>query len=128
MMEHETYHAIERSFIEGFRQAPDKPSFLRLARIPLELPRPEKPGLKLMQVVIEDIVDVGRASPGFASRELVYHPLPNRLVTTQCRLRFRYVSADDVHDLSLADLLEHTDAISVAEHGHSHHHHAHGHS
>jgi hypothetical protein len=34
-----------------------------------------------MQVVIADVVDVGRASPGVASRELVYHPLPATLVT-----------------------------------------------
>jgi hypothetical protein len=35
----------------------------------------------LLDVVLEDSFEVGRASPGFASRELVYHPLPGKLAT-----------------------------------------------
>ena len=101
----EDHQAIESAFIEGFRSAGDKLAFLRLARIPLELARADKPGLKLMQVLIEEIHEVGRASPGFASRELVYHPLPGKLATAKARLAFRYVSTDDVCELGLADLL-----------------------
>lgn len=101
----EAHAALESAFIEAFRAATDKLSFLRLARIPLELERAQKPGLKLMQVVIEESVEVGRASPGFASRELVYHPLPSPLATTAARLYFRYVSAEDVRELDLAALL-----------------------
>jgi hypothetical protein len=88
-MTREEHLALESAFIEGFRHAADKPGFLRLARIPLEPDRAGQPGLKLMQVMIEDIIEVGRASPGFGSRELVYHPLPARLVTARARLRFR---------------------------------------
>jgi hypothetical protein len=104
-MTHEEHAAVEDAFIAGFREARDKPSFLRLARIPLELDRAGKPGLKLMQVVIAERYDVGRASPAFASRELVYHPLPGRLVTAATRLFFRYVSAEDVRELDLAELM-----------------------
>jgi hypothetical protein len=122
-MTHEEYHALEHAFIEGFRQAGDKQGFLRLARIPLELDRPGRAGLKLMQVVVEDVVDVGRASPGFASRELVYHPLPAKLVTARARLRFRYVSADDLAEFSLAEVLDGPLAAPAVGHGHYHHHH-----
>jgi hypothetical protein len=118
-MTHEEHLALETAFIEGFRQAGDKQGFLRLARIPLELDRAGQPGLKLMQVVIEDVVDVGRASPGFASRELVYHPLPATLVTMRARLRFRYVSADHLSGLGLAELLDQPPPASV---GHAHRH------
>ena len=74
-----------------------------------------------MQVVIEESCDVGRASPGFGSRELVYHPLPGNLVTTQSQLRFRYVSADEVRELTLAEALGNRAALA---HESGHHHHA----
>jgi hypothetical protein len=104
-MEHEHLHAAEAAFVEGFRAASDKQAFLALARIPLELAAPDGPGLKLVQVLLEDTVEVGRASRGFASRELVYQPLPAKLVTSETRLRFRYISADAVRELSLADVI-----------------------
>jgi hypothetical protein len=119
-MDHAQYHAIEDAFISGFRAAPDKAGFLALARIPLELPGREGPGLKLLEVVLEESVEVGRASPGFASRELVYHPLPGKLVTTRMRLAFRYVSTERLEELSLAEVLHHS-GIEVDEHHHSHH-------
>jgi hypothetical protein len=127
-MTHEEHLALETAFIDGFRQAGDKQGFLRLARIPLELDRAGQPGLKLMQVVIEDVVDVGRASPGFASRELVYHPLPATLVTMRARLRFRYVSADHLSELGLGELLDQPPPASMGharrhDPRHDHHHH-----
>ena len=124
-MDHEEYHAAERAFIEGFRQVSDKLGFLRLARIPLELELPGEPGLKLMQVMLEELFEVGRASPGFASRELVYHPLPAGLVTSQTRLAFRYVSAVTTRLFTLAELLAHGEAGGPVPHHHGHNHHAH---
>jgi hypothetical protein len=121
-MTHEEYHALEQAFIEGFRRAGDKPGFLRLAQIPLELDRTGQAGLKLMHVVVEDVAEVGRASPGFASRELVYHPLPAKLVTSRARLRFRYVSADDLKEFSLAELLDQRPAEIATGAGRHHHH------
>ena len=125
-MRHEEQAALESAFIDGFRGARDKQGFLRLAQIPLELERPEQAGLKLMQVVIEEAFDVGRASPGFGSRELVYHPLPGNLVTAQAQLRFRYVSADALRELSLAEALG-SNAADEPAHAHHHHHGGNGH-
>jgi hypothetical protein len=119
-MDHAQYHVIEDAFVAGFRQAPDKAGFLALARIPLELPGGEGPGFKLLEVVLEDSIEVGRASPGFASRELVYHPLPGRLVATRTRLAFRYVSSERLLELSLAEVLERS-GIAVEVDGHHHH-------
>jgi hypothetical protein len=124
--------SISRSKLRSSRASakPDKQGFLRLARIPLELDRAGQPGLKLMQVAIEDVVDVGRASPGFASRELVYHPLPATLVTMRARLRFRYVSADHLSELGLGQLLDQPPPGPVGEarrhDPRPHHHHHHG--
>jgi hypothetical protein len=115
-MEHEHLHAAEAAFIEGFRAASDKQAFLMLARIPLELAVRDGPGLKLVQVLLEDTVEVGRASRGFASRELVYQPLPATLVTSATRLRFRYISAETVRELSLAEVT----AWPETPHDHAH--------
>jgi hypothetical protein len=104
-MAHEDLHAAEAAFVEGFRAASDKQAFLTLARVPLELAASDGPNLKLVQVLLEDTIEVGRASRGFASRELVYQPLPAALVTSATRLRFRYISAETVRELSLAELL-----------------------
>jgi hypothetical protein len=114
-MEHEDVHAAEVAFIEGFRAASDKQALLSLAHIPLELAAADGPGLKLVQVLLEETVEVGRASRGFASRELVYQPLPARLVTAQIRLRFRYISAEAVRELSFAEVMSWPDA----PHGHA---------
>ena len=126
-MRHEEQAALESAFIDGFRQARDKQGFLRLAQIPLELERPGQAGLKLMQVAIEEAFDVGRASPGFGSRELVYHPLPRHLVTAQSQLRFRYVSADALRELSLAEALGSNAGDESARPHHHHHHGGNGH-
>jgi hypothetical protein len=130
-MDHEQYHAAERAFIDGFRAASDKQGFLALARIPHQLPDGDGPSLKLVEVILADSFEVGRASPGFASRELVYHPLPGKLVSSRTRLSFRYVSLAHMRELSLAEVLERSGvALSLAD-GHHHHHagaaHAHGH-
>ena len=129
-MDHEQYHAAESAFIDGFRAASDKQGFLALARIPLELADSDGPSLKLVEVILADSFEVGRASPGFASRELVYHPLPGKLVTSRARLSFRYVSIARVRQLSLAEVLERSGSELRMEEGHHHHAghaHAHGH-
>ena len=97
--------AVEAAFVQGFRSAADKLGFLALTRIPLELEMPEGLGLKLVEVVLEDTIEVGRTSLGFASRELVYQPLPAPLVTERVRLAFRYVSAEGSREFSLVELL-----------------------
>jgi hypothetical protein len=129
-VDHEQYHAAEGAFIDGFRAASAKQGFLALARIPLELPDSDGPSLKLVEVILADSFEVGRASPGFASRELVYHPLPGKLVTSRTRLAFRYVSIARARELSLAEVLERSGVELRMEAGHHHHAdktHAHGH-
>jgi hypothetical protein len=121
-MDHEQYHAAEGAFIDGFRAAADKQGFLALARIPLELADRDGPSLKLVEVILADSFEVGRASPGFASRELVYHPLPGKLVTSRTRLSFRYVSIARAIEISLAEVLERSGVdLRIEGDGHRHH-------
>lgn len=90
----EELKAIEAAFIAGFRDAPDKQAFLCLSRIPQSLERPGETALKLIEVRLADTFRVGAASPGFATRELSYQPLPAALVSQATTLAFVYVSAD----------------------------------
>jgi hypothetical protein len=131
-MNQEELQAAETAFVEGFRQVSDKLGFLRLARIPLEIEGVGEPSLKLMQVAVEEVFEVGRASPGFGSRELVYHPLPGKLVTSKTRLSFHYVSSTTAREFALAELLTLSDVEKAGDapsrhHEHNHHgHHHHG--
>jgi hypothetical protein len=113
-MDAEDIAAAEHAFIEGFRQVSDKLGFLRLARIPLELAYGGGPSLKLMEVTIEEVTEVGRASPGFSSRELVYHPLPQGLSTTRLGLSFHYVSLKTRRVLTFAELIEREEEAPAA--------------
>ena len=75
-------------------------------KVGMELAYGGGPSLKLMAVAIEEVTEVGRASPGFSSRELVYHPLPQGLSTTRLSLAFHYVSLKTRRVLSFAELME----------------------
>src|SRR5260370_15683974 len=120
-MDHEQYHAAEAAFIDGCRAVADKQGFLALARIRLELADGDGSSLKWVEVILADRFEVGRASPGFASRELVYHPLPGKLVASRTRLAFRYVSIARARELSLAEVLERSGVELRMEAGHHHH-------
>jgi hypothetical protein len=96
--------AVEAAFIAGFRDAPDKQAFLRLSGIPLSLERPSLTSLKLIEVKLTDKFQVGSASPGFATRELSYQPLPAALVAQTTTLAFVYVSADTVVEKVLSEV------------------------
>ncbi len=100
----EELKAIEAAFIAGFREAPDKQAFLRLSGIPLSLERPGQTALKLIEVELTDKFQVGSASPGFATRELSYQPLPAALVSQTTALAFVYVSADALVEKTLAEV------------------------
>ena len=89
-------------FIEGFVEAKDKMSYLRLAGVPLERAEPGGgPMMKLVDVQLTTEWQVGTASPSFGSRELSYLPYPGEMVTERTNLGFVYVSlnAKDVVDL-----------------------------
>lgn len=108
----EEIRLLQAGFIEGFRSASDKLVFLRLAKVPLELPGP--PGLKLIEIRVLDRTAVGAASRGFATDELVYHPLPKSMVKAAADLTLVYVSSRGVVEKTLAEVL--------AQHDHHHHH------
>ncbi|SHG67133.1 hypothetical protein [Marivita hallyeonensis] len=93
---------LATQFIDGFIQAADKMSYLRLAGVPLELDSPcGGPTLKLVDVSLTTEWQVGTASPSFGSRELSYLPYPGEMVTERTNMSFVYVSLDskDVLDL-----------------------------
>ena len=95
---------LERAFIDGFRAAADKASFLRLARIPTEAVIDGQPGYKLLEVRFVDSVAVGTATPGFATGNLVYQAFPGALVRTETRLRFVYARIDRTREIDWSDL------------------------
>lgn len=80
-------------FIDGFREAKDKMSYLRLAGVPLEVPgEGDEPSLKMVDVQLTTEWQVGTASPSFGSRELSYLPFPGEMVTERTNMGFVYVS------------------------------------
>jgi hypothetical protein len=101
----EEMKAIEAAFIAGFRDALDKQAFLRLSGIPFSLERPGETSLKLIEVKLADKFQVGSVSPGFATRELSYQPLPAALVAQTTTLIFVYVSMDAVVEKTFAEVL-----------------------
>jgi hypothetical protein len=100
---------LAEAFIAGFGKAEDKIGFLRLAGVPFEIDDAGgDPSLKLVEVQRLDCHQVGTASPGFASRELVYHPFPGKLVRGRTQLSFVYVSLERKVTVPLRDHLAKT--------------------
>ena len=93
---------LTEQFIDGFVQAKDKMSYLRLAGVPLERPgRDGGPTMKLVDVRLTTEWQVGTASPSFGSRELSYLPFPGEMIAERTNMGLVYVSLDakDVHDI-----------------------------
>ncbi len=83
-------------FIDGFVQAKDKMSYLRLAGVPLEKPGIDGgPSLKLVDVKLTTEWQVGTASPSFGSRELSYLPFPGEMVVERTNMELVYVSLQE---------------------------------
>jgi len=103
----EELQALAVSFIDGFRSAEDKTSYLRIAGIPFH--RPGADGL-IQHLVDANIVSnwqIGTASPAFASRELVYMPFPGPMVKARETMTFTYVSLTERADIDLMEILTH---------------------
>ena len=84
---------LTAQFIDGFLQAKDKTSYLRLAGVPLEKPGTGGgPSLKLVDVRLTTEWQVGTASPSFGSRELSYLPFPGEMVAERTNMALVYVS------------------------------------
>ena len=101
----EELQSLSQAFIEGFRQAEDKTSFLRIAGIPFERPSLDGRTLKLVDVEITAGYQVGTASPAFGSPELVYMPFPGPMVRERTAVRFVYVSLKEREDVDLLEIL-----------------------
>ena len=97
--------ALATSFIDGFRSAEDKISYLRLAGVPFH--RAGKDGLiqHLVDTRIVSNWQIGTASPAFASRELAYMPFPGSMVDERETMTFTYVSLTDRTDVDLVEIL-----------------------
>ena len=97
---------LTAQFIDGFVQAADKSSYLRLAGIPFE--KPGKGGataLKLVDVELRTEWQVGTASPSFGARELSYLPYPGEMVRERVNMALVYVSFDERRAEDIRDLL-----------------------
>lgn len=93
-------------FIDGFIQAADKTSYLRLAGVPFE--RPGMGGtraLKLVDVELKTEWQVGTASPSFGSQELSYLTFPGEMVRARTNLGLVYVSMDEKKVLDIRQFL-----------------------
>lgn len=97
---------LATQFIDGFVQAADKTSYLRLAGVPFE--RPGQGGataLKLVDVSLTTEWQVGTASPSFGSRELSYLPFPGEMVRERTNMGLVYVSMDEKSVVDIRDFL-----------------------
>ena len=97
---------LSAQFIDGFVQARDKTSYLRLAGIAFERDGKDGKGsLKLIDVQLTTEWQVGTASPGFGSRQLSYLPFPGEMVKDRTNMTFLYVSISERQLLDLRDVL-----------------------
>lgn len=97
---------LATQFIDGFVQAADKSSYLRLAGVPFE--RAGAGGaaaLKLVDVQLTTEWQVGTASPSFGSRELSYLPYPGSMVRERTNMSLVYVSMDEKVTTDVRDFL-----------------------
>lgn len=102
---HEDIQALAEAFIEGFRAADDKASYLRLAGVPDSIDGPDGRTRRLVDVSITDGFQVATASPGFGSRELVYLPYPGGMIRPRTNLTLTYVSLTGRSDVDVLDFL-----------------------
>jgi hypothetical protein len=103
--EHEDLQALAEAFIDGFRQAEDKTSYLRLAGVPDAIDGPDGLTRRLVDVTVTDGFQVATASPGFGTRELVYLPYPGAMVRPRTTLTLTYVSLTGRTDMELQEFL-----------------------
>lgn len=101
----EELKALTEAFVEGFRAADDKTSYLRLAGIPFSRTGSDGLAMHLVDAEIRSNWQIGTASPAFASRELVYLPYPGKMVTGREEMVFTYVSLTERADVPLGELI-----------------------
>lgn len=97
---------LSTSFVEGFRQAADKTSFLRLAGVPFQREGNDGLTMHLVDTQIVSNWQIGTASPAFGTREMVYLPYPGPMVTGRETMTFTYVSLTQREDRDLMEFLQ----------------------
>ena len=97
--------ALTTQFIDGFTAAKDKPAYLKIAGVPLEIGGGDTPALKLVDVELRTEWEVGTASPSFGSRELSYLPFPGEMITERTNMGFVYVSMAEKRVVDLREFL-----------------------
>jgi hypothetical protein len=95
---------VEAAFIDGFIDAPDPVSFLRLGRIPFEMISADGAKLNLLRVEIDALADVGSLTPHLGGGSFRYDPLPASLVSHRRRLRFVYFDGERLRPLTFTDV------------------------
>src|SRR5262245_15308407 len=95
---------VEAAFAEGFTEASDPSSFLRLAHIPFEAVAGDGAKLALLRVEVEAITDVGSLTPLLGGTSMRFDPLPARMVSRRKRLRFMYFDGTTLRPLDLAQV------------------------
>jgi hypothetical protein len=95
---------VEAAFIDGFIDAPDPVSFLRLGRIPFEMIAADGATLNLLRVEIDALADVGSLTPHLGGGSFRYDPLPSSLISHRRRLRFIYFDGEKLRPLTFTDV------------------------
>ena len=95
---------VEAAFAEGFAEASDPTSFLRLAQIPFEAVADDGAKLALLRVEVEAVTDVGSLTPHFGGGSMRFDPLPAQMVSRRKRLRFMYFDGTTLRPLDLAQV------------------------
>jgi hypothetical protein len=95
---------VEAAFVEGFLEASDPTSFLRLAQVPFEAKAADGTKLSLLRVEIDAVADVGTLTPHLGGGSFRYDPLPGRMVSRRRRLRFIYFDGASPRTLDLAEV------------------------
>ena len=95
---------VEAAFIDGFIDAPDPVSFLRLGHIPFEMTAADGAKLNLLRVEIDALADVGSLTPHLGGGSFRYDPLPASLVSHRRRLRFVYFDGEKLRPLTFGEV------------------------
>jgi hypothetical protein len=95
---------VETAFAEGFSQASDPTSFLRLAQVPFRALAQDKARLALLRVEVDAVTDVGAVMPHLGGETFRFDPLPASMVSRRRRLRFVYFDGKGLRLLELAEV------------------------
>jgi len=101
----EELRVLATAFLDGYRKADDKTSFLRVAGVPFKLQGSDGLAMHLIEARIESRWQLGTASPAFGSRELVYLPYTGKMVSERETMTFTYVSLTERDDIDLSEIL-----------------------